>query len=103
MKAVRTSLKKVSNISLLISLNSIYYTSPIGMFLVACNFLFESVRHYYFNWMIVVLPTFAVFVIGNLYEMFVIYQENGSLIKRENTFTRKQVGYSLSNAKLITT
>jgi hypothetical protein len=102
MNTVRTSLKKVPNIPLPVFLNSIYYTVPIGMFLTACNFMFEYVRNYYFDWMIVVLPTVAVCVIGNLYEMFVIYQESGLFTKTESTFTTKQVGYSMSNANLIT-
>lgn len=103
MNAIRTFLKKVLNIRVSVFLNSIYYTLPIAMFLVACNFLFESVRHYYFDWMIVVLPTIAIFVIGSLYEMFVIYQESGLFTKRGSTFTAKQMGYSISNTKLVTT
>ena len=103
MNNVRTPLKKVQNILLSVFLNSIYYTLPFGMFLTACNFLFESVRNYYFDWMFVLLPTIMVFVIGNLYEMFVIYQESGLLTKTESNFTSKQVGYSMSNTNLVTT
>ena len=103
MNTVRTSLKKDQNIPLTVFLNSIYYTLPFGMFLTACNFLFESVRNYYFDWMIVALPTVAVCVIGNLYEMYVIYQESGLLTKRGSAFTTKQVGYSMSNTNLGTT
>jgi len=103
MNAIRNSLKRVLNIPVSVFLNSICYTLPSGMFLVACNFLFESVRHYYFDWMIVVLPTAAIFVIGSLYEMFMVYQESGLFAKRESTFTTKQVGYSMSNTNLVTT
>jgi hypothetical protein len=103
MNNVRTPLKKVQNIPLSVFLNSIYYTLPFGMFLTACNFLFESVRNYCFDWMIVVLPTIMVFVIGNLYEMFVIYQKSGLFTKTESIFTSKQVGYSMSNPNLVTT
>lgn len=102
MNTVRTPLRKNPNIPFSVFLNSIYYTLPIGMFLTACNFLFESVRNYYFDWMIVVLPTIAVCVIGNLYEMFVIYQESGLFTKRESTFTTNQVGYTISNTNLVT-
>ncbi len=103
MNTVRTPLKKVRNIPLSVFLNSIYYTLPFGMFLTACNFLFESVRNYYFDWMFVVLPTIVVFVIGNMYEMFVIYQEKGLFTKTESNFTSKQAGYSMSNTNLVTT
>lgn len=102
MNTVRTSLRKVPNIPLSVFLSSMYFTVPIGMFLTAFNFMFEFVRNYYFDWMIVVLPTVAVCVIGNLYEMFVIYQENDLFTKRESTFTSKQVGRSLSNVNLVT-
>ena len=102
MNTVRTSLKENQNVLFSVFLNSIYYTLPIGMFLTACNFLFESVRNYYFDWMIVVLPTIAVCVLGNLYEMFVINQENGLFVKRESTFTTKQIDYSISKTNLIT-
>ncbi|MEY4541497.1 MAG: hypothetical protein RLZZ306_3254 [Bacteroidota bacterium] len=103
MNDFRTSLKKIQNIPASVFLNSIYYTLPFGMFLTACNFMFESVRNYYFDWMIVVLPTIAVYVIGNLYEMFVMYQESGLFVKRDNTFTSNQASYSISNNNLITT
>lgn len=101
MNTVRTSLKKVPNVPLSVFLKSIYYTLPFGMFLIASNFLFESVRNYYFDWMFVVLPTLVVFVIGNLYEMFVIYQESGLFTKTDSNFTPTQVGYSMSNTNLI--
>lgn len=95
MITVRTSLKKIpKNLSSVFS-NSICYTLPFGMFLTACNFLFESVRHYYFDWMIVVLPTIAVNVIGNLFEMFTLYQESSLLTKKESTYTTEKVGYSI--------
>lgn len=86
---VDASVKKNRNVFLVTFLNSFYYTFPVGMFLAACNFLFESVRNYYFDWMIVVLPTVAVCMIGNFYEIFMVYQ------KSENTFTSKQVSYSM--------
>ena len=92
--------KQNQNVFLLTFLNSLYYTFPIGMFLTACNFLFESVRSYYFDWMIVVLPTVAICVIGNFYETYVLYQESGLFKKSENTFIATPVGYSMSNANL---
>lgn len=90
------SVKKIRDVFLVTFLNSLYYTFPVGMFLAACNFLFESVRNYYFDWMIVVLPTVVVCIIGNFYQMFMIYQ------KSENTFTSKQDSYSMSNTNLAT-
>lgn len=102
MNKVDASVKKNQNMFLLTFLNSLYYTFPIGMFLTACNFLFESVRSYYFDWVIVVLPTVVICMMGNFYEMFMIYQKSGVLNKNENTFTSEQVGYSMSNANLVT-
>jgi hypothetical protein len=99
---VDASVKIKQNVYILTFLNSLYYTFPIGMFLTACNFLFESVRNYYFDWMIVVLPTVAVCMIGNFYEMFVVYQQSGLFEKSESTFTTTQVSYSISNANLAT-
>jgi hypothetical protein len=102
MNTVDASVKKNQNVFLLTFLNSMYYTFPIGMFLTACNFLFESVRNYYFDWMIVVLPTVAVCMIVNFYKMFVLYQQSGLFEKSESTFTTTQVSYSISNANLAT-
>jgi hypothetical protein len=53
--------------------------------------------------MFVALPTIVVFVIGNLYEMFVIYQKSGLFTKTDSNFTTTQVGYSMSNSNLVTT
>lgn len=103
MNTFPTSLKKMAKIPPSVFLNSIYYTLPSGMFMVACNFLFESVKHYFFDWTVVTLPTIGVFIIGSLYEMFVVHQENGLFEKRENNFTAQQVGYSISNNNLATT
>ena len=102
MNTLRISVKKTSNIPLSVFLKSIYYTLPIGMFLTACNFMFEFVRNYYFDWLIVVLPTVTVCVIGNLYEMYVVYYKSGSFLKRKGLFTSKQADYSISNTNLAT-
>ena len=102
MNAVDASVKKNQNVPLSVFLKSLYYTLPFGMFMIACNCLFESVRNYYFDWMIVVLPTLAVCIIASLYEMFVIYKKSGLFTTKENAFMTKQVGYSMSNSNLIT-
>jgi hypothetical protein len=102
MNTVRTSVEKNQNLLSQGFFNSLFYTFPIGMFLTACNFLFESVRNYYFDWWIVALPTVGVLVIGNLYETFWMYQRNGLFTKREKSFRSKQVGYITSNANLAT-
>jgi hypothetical protein len=102
MNTVRTSVTKNQNLLLSVFLRSLYYTFPFGMFMIACNCLFNWVRNYYFDWMIVVLPTIAVCIIASLYEMFVMYQEKGIFFKRENTFGTKQGSYSMSNANLAT-
>lgn len=101
MNTIDASVKKNQYVLSVIILNSLCYTFPIGMFLTACNFLFESVRNYYFDWMIVILPTLAIYMIGNFYEMFILYK-SGLFKKEESTFIAKQVGYSMSNTNLVT-
>jgi hypothetical protein len=103
MNTVRTSVSKNQNLLLAVFLKSLYYAFPFGMFMVACNCLFNWVRNDYFDWMIVILPTVAVCVMASLYEMFVMYQESGLFTKKESTFTTKQIGYSMSNTNLATT
>jgi hypothetical protein len=99
MNAVRTSVEK--NFLSQGFFNSLFYTIPIGMFLIACNCMFESVRNYYFGWWIVVLPTLVIFAAGNLYTLFLVY-ENEAFGKRENTFASNQGGYVMSNTNLAT-
>ena len=102
MNTVHASAKKNQNVPLSVFLKSLYYTLPFGMFMIACNCLFESVRNYYFDWTIVMLSTIAVCTIANLYEMFIVYQESGFFTKRENSFSSKKAGYSMSNSNLVT-
>ncbi|MES2519476.1 MAG: hypothetical protein V4585_15285 [Bacteroidota bacterium] len=103
MNTHRTSEKVSQNLLAIVFLRSLYYTFPIGMFLTACNFLFESVRKYYFNWWIVIVPTVTVLLIGNLFEMYVIYQRNRELSKIERqTYVAKRVGYTMAKSKLVT-
>ncbi len=102
MNTVITSVRKNQNLLLSVFLKSLYYTFPFGMFMVACNCLFESVRNYYFDWMIVVLSTVGVCAIASLYEMFARYKESGLFMRTDNTFTNKQVNYSMSNTNLVT-
>jgi hypothetical protein len=98
---VRTSVAKNQNLLFEGFLNSMCYTFPFGMFLTACNFLFESVRKYYFDWWIVVLPTLAVWIIGNLYEGFKVYQASREISERENVYVSKPVGYVISQSNLV--
>lgn len=102
MDTVNTSVKTNQKLLLSAFLNSLYYVFPFGMFLTACNFLFKSVRNYYFDWMIVVLPTIAICAIVSLYEMFIIYQKCEFFMKAENAFTSKQGRYLISNSNLAT-
>lgn len=102
MNTARTSAKKNQNTFLLVFLKSLYYAFPFGMFMIACNCLFNWVRNYYFDWMIVALPTVTVCGVISLYKLFVIYQESGSFVRRENTFKSKQADYSMSNSNLVT-
>lgn len=101
MNTVRTSVRKNQNLPMSGFLNSLYYTSPIGMFLTACNFMFESVRNYYFNWWIVVLPTVAILVISNVYEAFVVYQKSEKTNRKKNVFISKPSGYAVSISKMF--
>ena len=82
--------------------NSLFYTSPIGLFLAACNFMFEMVRNYYFDWWFVVLPTGAIFVAGNFYTLFLVYRNSGVFGKKENSYTPNQGGFVMSNSNLAT-
>jgi hypothetical protein len=98
MNTVRTSVRKNQNLPEIGFLNSLYYTFPVGMFLTACNFLFESVRNYYFNWWIVALPTVAILVVSNVYE---VYQKGGLLIKKKNVFISKSNDYAMTKSKMV--
>jgi hypothetical protein len=98
MNTVRTSVRKNQNLPMIGFLNSLYYTFPVGMFLTACNFLFESVRNYYFNWWIVVLPTMAILVVSNVYE---VYQKDGLSIKKKRVFVSKSSDYTISKPKMV--
>jgi uncharacterized YccA/Bax inhibitor family protein len=82
--------------------NSLFYTIPFGMFLTACNFMFESVRSYYFDWWIVALPTVILFLFGNFFTLFLVYQNGGLLGKREKSFTSSKGTFVISKSKLAT-
>jgi hypothetical protein len=99
---VRASVRKKQDLLLVGFLNSLCYAFPFGMLLTACNFLFESVRKYYFDWWIVVLPTLAVWIIGIVYEMFQVYQVSRRLAERKSVFVSKPVGYVISQSNLVT-
>jgi type II secretory pathway component PulL len=102
MNVVRASVRKKQDLLLVGFLNSLCYAFPFGMLLTACNFLFESVRKYYFDWWIVVLPTLAVWIIGIVYEMFQVYQVSRRLTERKSVFVSKPVGYVISQSNLVT-
>ena len=101
MNTVRTSVNKKQTLSLAGFLNSLCFTFPVGMFLTACNFLFETVRHYYFNWWIVVLPTMAILVVCNVYEAILVYQKREKLKEKKELFPSKSSGYAMSKSKMI--
>jgi hypothetical protein len=102
MNTVRTSVRKNQNLPVIGFFNSLYYTFPVGMFLTACNFLFESVRNYYFNWWIVALPTLAILVVSNVYEMFWISQESRKILfKKKNVFISKPSDYAITKSKMV--
>lgn len=90
-----TSLRKNQNLPVIGFLNSLYYTFPVGMFLTACNFMFEFVRNYYFNWWFVVLPTVAILIVSNVYEAFLANQKSGISIKKKNVFISKPNDYAM--------
>jgi hypothetical protein len=102
MNVVRASVREKQDLLLVGFLNSLCYAFPFGMLLTACNFLFESVRKYYFDWWIVVLPTLAVWIIGIVYEMFQVYQVSRRLTERKSVFVSKPVGYVISQSNLVT-
>ena len=101
MNTVRASVRKNQTLSLTGFLNSLCFAFPIGMFLTACNFLFESVRNYYFNWLIVVLPTLAILVVSNVYEAILVYQKREKLKEKKERFPSKSSGYAISKSKMI--
>ena len=101
MNTVRTSVRKNQTLSLTGFLNSLCFTFPVGMFLTACNFMFESVRNYYFNWWIVALPTIAILVISNVYEAILVYQKREKLMEKKELFPSKSSGYVISKSKMV--
>lgn len=100
MNTVHTSVRKYQNLPFCGFLNSLYYTFPVGMFLTACNFMFESVRNYYFNWWIVVLPTVAILVFSNVYEAFLGIQKSEEANQQKDVFISKQSSYTISKSKM---
>ena len=103
MNTVRASKEKSRNLISRGFFNSIFYTLPFGMFLTACNCMFESVRSYYFDWWIVALPTISVWVLGSLYETFWVYDRSDFFSKREKSFLFKERENITSNNNLATT
>lgn len=101
MNTVRSSVTKNRSMLSSIFFKSLYYTLPFGMFMIACNCLFDSVRKYYFDWMIVILPTIIVLIVASVYEILVMYQQNGFSIKRSDAFTAKKGGFSMSDSNLV--
>lgn len=101
MNTVRTSVRKNQTLPLAGFLNSLCFAFPVGMFLTACNFLFETVRNYYFNWWIIVLPTVAILVVSNVYEAILVYQKREKLRENKDLFPSKSSGYAISKSKII--
>ncbi|PWK29081.1 hypothetical protein LV89_00635 [Arcicella aurantiaca] len=85
-----------------IFVRSLFYTTPFGMFLTASNFMFEYVRKYYFDWLIVLIPT-VLFLIGcTIYEMFIIYKHERKAIIRRKLYEAKSARYRISKSELVT-
>ena len=101
MNNVRPSVVRNRSMLFSIFLKSLYYTLPFGMFMIACNCLFDSVKKYYFDWMIVILPTIIVCIMANFYEILMMNQKNGFFIRRNDTFTSKKGNYSMSESNLV--
>lgn len=101
MNTVHTSLRKSQNLPIHGFLNSLYFTFPVGMFLTACNFMFEFVRNYFFNWWIVALPTMAILVISNTYEAFLVYQKSGDTNQKKEISISKPRSYAMSKLKMV--
>ena len=101
MNTVRTSLRKNQKLPVVGFLNSLYFTFPVGMFLTACNFMFEFVRDYYFNWWIVALPTVAILVISNVYGAFLVNQKSEKPDEKKEVFMSRQSGYTMSKSKIV--
>ena len=101
MNTVRSSVTKNRSMLSSIFFKSLYYTLPFGMFMIACNCLFDSVKKYYFDWMIVILPTILVLVVASVYEVLVIHHKNGFIINRGDAFTTKKGGYLMSDSNLV--
>lgn len=101
MNEINPTSKNRQPLLLPVFLNSLYYTFPIAMFLTACNFLFESVKRFYFDWTVVLLPTIVVFVMGNLYEMFLMYNaKKGMFTNRNETLELNKSERLASNTPL---
>jgi len=101
MNTFRVSVKNKKSRAV-IFLQSLYYTVPIGMFLTACNFLFESVRKHYFDWLIVLIPTVLVLISGNVFEMLQGYKKEQKVIKKKRVNVPKAVSYRITKPELVT-
>lgn len=102
MNTFRTSLKVSQNMLVKVFLRSLFYTIPIGMFLTTCNFLFESVRKVYFDWLIVIVPTLFVLMVGSIYEILKVLKKERKMVGRKKTYVQKNAGYRISKSKLVT-
>ena len=100
MNAINTSIEK--NSLLEIFFNSLFYTIPVGLFLVSFNCMFEMVRNHYFDWWFVIVPTVVVFTFGNLYKLVFSYQNGNIFGKGKGTYDFKQGGFVMSNSNLAT-
>jgi hypothetical protein len=102
MNTSRTSDKVSLNSFATVFVRSLFYTTPFGMFLTTSNFMFEYVRKYYFDWLIVLIPT-VLFLIGcTIYEMFIIYKHERKAIIRRKLYQAKSARYRISKSELVT-
>lgn len=103
MNTLRTSEKVSLNTFKTVIFRSLFYTVPFGMFLAASNFMFEYVRKYYFDWLIVIIPTLIVLISGNVYEMLLIYRKEQKVARRKRkNYIAKTTRYRIVKPELVT-
>ncbi|MCU0470115.1 MAG: hypothetical protein MUF58_16095 [Arcicella sp.] len=102
MNTSRNYLSISQRLLVIIFTRSLFYTFPVGMFLTACNFLFESVKRYYFDWWIVVIPTLLVWVIGLSLELYLIMQERRVKNTSGKLYESKSTTYGMAKSQLVT-
>lgn len=102
MNTLRTFEKNILNTFKAIFVRSLFYTTPFGMFLTASNFMFEYVKKYYFDWLIMIIPTLIVLIGGNVYEMLLFYRKEQRVVRIRKVYVAKHSRYGISKQELVT-